>query len=467
MIVIHGHGSCARQARAALLVLACVALLGWCERAPAQAAAHPTAEDRAFVEWARANLHEVSLTSRSQWADLEPLRRIIGSASLVSLGEGLHGSAEPLEFRNRLFQFLVEQMGFTAIAIESGITESFAINEYVLGGPGDPERLTGTGITSGLGEFPQQAALVRWMRDFNADPRHPRKIQFYGMDISGSSGEPDAPIDLALQYLDRVDPAAAGALRERIGRMLALLKIDRLSDRPDQYSNLPQVQRDAATAVVADMIVLFETKEPDYIRATSDRSYELAYRSALAARQVDEYLRQVPVGWTAKKDGARSILGTVAVADRAKLENIEWIKAQQGKDGNVLVFAHLGHVAPTPVTVRLGENDALPMPPMVGIYLKRRYAADLVTIGHFFALDTTDCREKRDPAAPRTLEGLLGSLDEPAFVLDLRTAPPGVRARLDGLHDLYGQRPTHALDVGLGVDVMLFTESVNRATSCP
>ena len=107
--------------------------------------------DRAFTSWAAANLHEVSLTSRTNWADLEPLRRMIGDARVVSLGEGLHGSAEPLEFRNRLFQFLVERMDFTAIALESGLTESYALDAYVLGGPGDPRQLAARYITSGLG----------------------------------------------------------------------------------------------------------------------------------------------------------------------------------------------------------------------------------------------------------------------------------------------------------------------------
>jgi len=444
--------------------MACWVIAGLACAGPVQQtwAQTTAADDRQLAAWASANLHELS--SGNQWSDLEPLRQMLGDASLVSLGEGLHGSAEPLEFRNRLFQFLVERLGFTAIALESGITESYAINAYVLGGPGDPRELTARGITSGLGAFPQQAALVRWMRDYNS--RHARVIQFYGMDLSGFPAEPDSPLELALKFLERVDGAPAKALRARLAPLIDHLKIDRFSDGPKQYSLLSPEQRDAATAVVADLVVLFETREGAYVAATSDADYELAYRAAIAARQADEYLRQVPVGWSAKS-GPQSIMGTVAVADRAKLENIQWIRERQGRDGKVLIFTHLGHAAPTAVTVRLGESETLPLPPMVGTYLKRRYGKDLVTIGHFFALDTTDCKAKRDPAPPGSLEAVFASLGKPAFLLDLRPAPAPVRKRLEPMHDLYGQRPVHSLRVDQGVDIVLFTDRVTRSVPCP
>jgi len=51
------------------------------------------------------------------------------------LSEGVHGAAEPLEFRNRVLQYLVEAKAFTAIAIESGIVESRTVHDYVRGGP--------------------------------------------------------------------------------------------------------------------------------------------------------------------------------------------------------------------------------------------------------------------------------------------------------------------------------------------
>ena len=55
--------------------------------------------------------------------DLIPLKSLVGAARVVALGEPTHGAHEPLAFRNRLIRFLVEQMGFTAVALETGFTE--------------------------------------------------------------------------------------------------------------------------------------------------------------------------------------------------------------------------------------------------------------------------------------------------------------------------------------------------------
>src|SRR6266702_8865443 len=59
------------------------------------------------------------------------------AAHVVAFGEPMHGAHEPLAFRNRLFRFLVERMGFTAIALESGFTESTSARPFIEGGEGD------------------------------------------------------------------------------------------------------------------------------------------------------------------------------------------------------------------------------------------------------------------------------------------------------------------------------------------
>ncbi len=426
---------------------------------------HARADYPKFAAWARERVEPVRIAGVASEADLETLRRMIGDADVVSFGEGLHGSVEPLEFRNLLFRLLVEEMGFTAIALESGITESFPLDDYVLGGPGDPGALAKQGITSGLGAFPQQAELLRWMHEFNLGVGDARKIHFYGMDISGFPGEPGAPLDTALAYLDHVDPKLSDSVRRRLGPSLPKLKIDRFSRLPDHYGQLTQEQRDQGTATVADLIVEFETNEAAYIAASSERKYESAYRAAIAARQVDDYLRRIPVGWSAK-DGVLATVGTIAVADRAKMDNIQWIRDQQPGRGKILLFAHLGHVATTDVSVQLPGEAPLQLPPLVGPYLHRRYHEKLVTIGHFYSRDLTPCDEAREAAEPGSLEGTLAEFGLPAFVLDLRGAPLPVAAELAPALNLFGQRPVHSLSVGEGVDLILYTETASRALPC-
>ncbi|MGH9913668.1 MAG: erythromycin esterase family protein [Pyrinomonadaceae bacterium] len=429
----------------------------------AQTATRNDPVEREFLTWARQDMHPVTtLVLDAPFSNLEPLRRMIGNATLVSLGEGLHGGAEPLELRNLLFRFLVEKMEFTAIAIESGITEGFGVNQYVLGGPGDLKTVVAQGFGFGFDKLPQNATLVQWMREYNTDSKHSRKIQFYGFDVSSK-----VALDDALRYLDGVDSAAATTLRNRISSIVPMLNFSRFSDAPNNYPHLSQAQRDLLTAAIADMITLFELREAAYIAASSDQAYEWAYRSAIAARQMDDYLRQVPIGWT-PKDGIGQTLGTSAVADRAKFDNVRWIKEQQGLDGKILLFAHRDHVATALTSIRFSPaQNAFLLPPMMGTYLPRRYGEQLVTIGNLLGEDTSNCKTKRPPAPSGSLEGLLSTLKPPMFLLDLRTAPRGVAAWLKQTRELYGLDLPDSLNVGEAFNIVFFSRLVPPAVPCP
>jgi erythromycin esterase len=199
------------------LVIISLSFLAACGRG---AAPHPSPPD-AFVLWAKS--HAVPLRTvdvSGDDADLRPLQGMVGSARIVALGEAAHGAHEPLALRNRIFKFLVERMGFTAIAIESGITESQRVQEYVLGGDGAARQVVHDDLTWGFGEYEENVALVQWMHDYNADPAHSHKIRFYGVDLSAGEdaafGRARITIDAALSYLARVDTASARGMRAAV-----------------------------------------------------------------------------------------------------------------------------------------------------------------------------------------------------------------------------------------------------------
>ncbi|MFD2500209.1 erythromycin esterase family protein [Rhizorhabdus histidinilytica] len=163
---------------------AVMATLGLLLSASAAAEADPAA---AFLAWARD--HAVPLPACDD-PSMAAVGRAAGTARMIALGEPAHGAHEPLAFRNCLFRHLVEQQGFTAIAIESGTSEARRLHDYVAGGPGDVRQLVRESLSWGFGRFAENVALVEWMRAYNADPAHARKIAFYGIDMSGgdSSG---------------------------------------------------------------------------------------------------------------------------------------------------------------------------------------------------------------------------------------------------------------------------------------
>lgn len=78
--------------------------------------------------------------------DLEPLRGILGDVRVLGMGEATHGTAEFFRLKHLLLRFLVEELGFTALAMEAGTSAAEAVDDYVLHGTGDA-----AGALAGLG----------------------------------------------------------------------------------------------------------------------------------------------------------------------------------------------------------------------------------------------------------------------------------------------------------------------------
>jgi erythromycin esterase-like protein len=98
------------------------------------------------------------------------------------------------------------------------------VNEYVLGrSSASYEAIQETGFSHGFGRLAANRELVEWMRQYNADPAHQIKIQFYGFDSPTEMMGTDSPrqvLHVALDYLVSIDSRAGRQRRERIDALL-------------------------------------------------------------------------------------------------------------------------------------------------------------------------------------------------------------------------------------------------------
>jgi hypothetical protein len=121
-----------------LLVLLLLSALT--QRLPGQ---EETRGPAAFLAWARSSASPVATAlPSSETGDLAPLRAIVGTARVVGVGESAHGIREFIGLRQRIAQFLVEEMG-SPPCIESGCL--IADRLHVMAAPCLPG--SGRGIT--------------------------------------------------------------------------------------------------------------------------------------------------------------------------------------------------------------------------------------------------------------------------------------------------------------------------------
>ncbi|MBL8268158.1 erythromycin esterase family protein [Steroidobacter sp.] len=180
-----------------LLVIASL-LLSW-----QQVLATDSAEQRAATAWAAA--HAVALPADvGAWTnkDLGALDGIVGNARVVGFGEGAHGAHEFLIARNRIFQYLVEQHGFTAMVAETHPVHAQPSDAYAQGqAPLSDDAVEGVFAANRTFSWSNRPLLenyelLEWMRQYNATRDQAQRIHFYGMDLRhpypGAKVEPDS-----------------------------------------------------------------------------------------------------------------------------------------------------------------------------------------------------------------------------------------------------------------------------------
>ncbi|MEM7306123.1 MAG: erythromycin esterase family protein [Planctomycetota bacterium] len=167
------------------------------------------------VDWLRRHAIPLRGVEAGQgFDDLEPLRDLVGDARVVALGESTHGSREQFQLKHRLVEFLVSEMGFNTFSIEASMPESYAVDDFVTGGTGDPVDLI-RGMYFWTWSTEEVLAMVEWMRAFNAD-NDERHVRFTGFDMQ----TPDVAARIVADNVERVDPAWAGELRGRYDEMM-------------------------------------------------------------------------------------------------------------------------------------------------------------------------------------------------------------------------------------------------------
>jgi erythromycin esterase-like protein len=164
-----------------------------------------TAPD-AVNEWIRANAIRLTTPVAGHgFDDMQPLKRVVGGARIVSLGEATHGTREFFQLKHRMLEFLATQMGFTIFSIEANMPEAYRLNDFVLTGKGDPSELI-HGMYFWTWDTEEVLDMVLWMREFNKSGKG--RVEFTGFDMQA----PDVAKQIVHDFVAMADPQYAPAL---------------------------------------------------------------------------------------------------------------------------------------------------------------------------------------------------------------------------------------------------------------
>jgi erythromycin esterase len=383
-------------------------LSGWKEQAAGQGTVTGTAEE-AFIAWARD--HAVVLQSTQPGAtatDLAPIKGIVGDAQVVLLGQTERDAHEQFQLSHRLIKFLVEQMGFTVLALEENVATSQRINAYLLRGEGDPDSLV-----AGMGAWQTWAnedflALLKWLRAYDKNPVHKQKVRFYGIDIT----DPYASMRDVMAYLERVDPEYAVFLKKG-PTDIGFLKADSWLQLAARYSHMGKTRPHNFGEYASEVLSRFDQKRSDYIALSSEAEYAWALREATCVKRASDF-------FTLGTTGSPEEVGNIRTT--AMVDNLMWVVNEAANGERVIVWAHNIHVSRDYIEVNVpGAPKMASMYPM-GQFLKASLGGKMVSLG--FSFDRGAYPDSLlPPALESSIDGALAGVGKPLFVIDLRTAP--------------------------------------------
>ncbi len=389
--------------------------------------------------WVNESASDYSLADLSgPVKDLDPIREMLGDARIVAISESNHGVREQMLFRNRLFRYLVENQGFEAIVLESGLVESKVLNDYVLGNTAAASIRFELGFSNGFDQFQQNWNLVEWLREYNLQlPEDARKIQIFGMDVSGSpyqndaSRNPDTPLRFALSYLGSVDTDSAAFYSEKFERFLPVL-----ADIFD-YGQLTTDERNLLTASIFDLQSFMQRRRIQFSEVSGEYEYAWGLQAAVAAGQIDDWFRQIPLGWT-PDDGFGWNDVSQETRDRVMFDNLQWVLGQVDSQARVVVFASVGHMASVPIYLPEDGRNDMKIP--FGHYARSKYGENFVNLLNlavggsnefcFLPVEERTPREFGPPPAG-SAEDLFTLANKNHYFIDLRNAPEPVQSWLE------------------------------------
>jgi erythromycin esterase-like protein len=390
----------------------------------------------------------------------------------VLIGEASHGTDDFYRERAELTRRLIDEVGYTAVAVEADWPDAYRVNRFVrgVGSDADAEQ-----ALSGFERFPQWmwrntvvAEFAGWLRERNDGLEDPaRQAGFYGMDLYSLHRS----MDEVVRYLEEIDPAAAERARERYSCF------DHFGDDAHMYAYQVGIGgEESCEQQAVDQLLEMQRLAADRAMSNGfvgdDRAF-YAERNARLVVDAEEYYRAT----------FRSGVASWNLRDRHMADTVdalvEHLERAQGPT-RVVVWAHNSHVGDARAT-ELGDAGEL----NVGQLVRERHPREAMIVGFStYSGTVTAASDWGRPAERKTVRrGLEGSWEEhfhehavPRAIVDTRGLEGrrlqraiGVvyRPETERLSHYFHARIADQYDYVINIDETAAVEPLARAGAVP
>lgn len=208
------------------------------------------------------------------------------TARVVLLGEATHGSREFYQARAAITRRLIEEHGFTIVALEADWPDAAQLDRWVRDRPVVPDGAAFARFPTWMWRNAEMREFLAWLRAHNMALPPERRVAVRGLDIYSLGGS----IEAVLNYLDQNDPDAARAARRRYGCLSpwqaepedygrAVLFGAREPCEEAVLTQLRELLEARLTPLQGDPEALFDATQNARVVRAAEQYYRLMYRS--------------------------------------------------------------------------------------------------------------------------------------------------------------------------------------------
>ena len=267
--------------------------------------------------------------------DLTPILDAIGDAKIVLLGEASHGTSEFYTVRAELSKRMIEEKGFTLIAVEGDWPSTQHINRFIKGYT--EEQTNVKDILKVFKRWPtwmwaneEIAEFVTWLKKHNEKKEVNDKVGFYGIDVYSLWES----LDEVITYLSKTDPNGTDlAFAQK-----ALSCFEPFNRHPETYALSSINISEACVDEVSKLLTSIRANE-DNNKDPGEADLNLKI-NAMVAQNAEEYYRAM----------VRSDELSWNVRDEHMVEAINEIMDYHGKEAKIIIWEHNTHIGDASAT---------------------------------------------------------------------------------------------------------------------